>query len=41
MEIRFLGRAAFEITDGGSRILIDPFLAPDRRLADQPVRAIG
>jgi L-ascorbate metabolism protein UlaG (beta-lactamase superfamily) len=41
MGIRFLGGAAFEITDGDSRILIDPFLAPDRRLADQPVHAIG
>jgi L-ascorbate metabolism protein UlaG (beta-lactamase superfamily) len=36
MEIRFLGHAAFEITDGDSRILIDPFLAPDN-----PAAAVG
>jgi hypothetical protein len=41
MEIRFLAHAALEITDGDSRILIEPFLAPDGRLADQPVHAIG
>ena len=33
MEIRFLGHAAFEITDGDARILIDPFLAPDNPAA--------
>jgi L-ascorbate metabolism protein UlaG (beta-lactamase superfamily) len=33
MGIRFLGHAAFEITDGDSRILIDPFLAPDNPAA--------
>ena len=26
MEIRFLGQAAFELTDGGTSVLIDPFL---------------
>ena len=36
MEIRFLGHAAFEITDGDARILIDPFLAPDN-----PAAAVG
>lgn len=28
MEIRFLGHAAFELSDGDARVLIDPFLAP-------------
>jgi L-ascorbate metabolism protein UlaG (beta-lactamase superfamily) len=26
MDIRFLGHSAFELTDGGTRILIDPFI---------------
>jgi L-ascorbate metabolism protein UlaG (beta-lactamase superfamily) len=33
MEIRFLGHASFEIVDGSTRILIDPFLAPDNPAA--------
>ena len=36
MEIRFLGHAAFEITEGPARILVDPFLAPDN-----PVAVVG
>ncbi len=28
MEIRYLGHATFELVDGDTRILIDPFLAP-------------
>jgi L-ascorbate metabolism protein UlaG (beta-lactamase superfamily) len=28
MEIRFLGHATFELSEGSSRVLIDPFLAP-------------
>jgi L-ascorbate metabolism protein UlaG (beta-lactamase superfamily) len=33
MEIRFLGHAAFEISDGDARILVDPFLAPENPAA--------
>jgi L-ascorbate metabolism protein UlaG (beta-lactamase superfamily) len=29
MEIRFLGHATFELSEGSSRVLIDPFLAPN------------
>ena len=29
MEIRFLGHACFELSDGSARVLIDPFLAPN------------
>jgi L-ascorbate metabolism protein UlaG (beta-lactamase superfamily) len=29
MDIRFLGHATFELSEGGSRILVDPFLAPN------------
>jgi L-ascorbate metabolism protein UlaG (beta-lactamase superfamily) len=29
MDIRFLGHATFELSDGTSRVLIDPFLAPN------------
>jgi L-ascorbate metabolism protein UlaG (beta-lactamase superfamily) len=29
VEVRYLGHAAFEIVDGETRILIDPFLGPD------------
>lgn len=29
MEIRYLGHATFELSEGSSRILIDPFLAPN------------
>jgi len=28
MEIRYLGHATFELSDGDTRVLIDPFLAP-------------
>ena len=37
MEIRFLGHATFELSDGDARILIDPFLAPNNPKA--PVTA--
>jgi L-ascorbate metabolism protein UlaG (beta-lactamase superfamily) len=33
VDVRFLGHAAFEITDGSARVLIDPFLAPDNPAA--------
>ena len=33
MEIRFLGHATFELSDGDSRVLIDPFLAPNNPAA--------
>jgi L-ascorbate metabolism protein UlaG (beta-lactamase superfamily) len=29
MEIRFLGHATFELSEGDARILVDPFLAPN------------
>src|SRR2546427_8023768 len=29
MEIRYLGHATFELSEGSSRVLIDPFLAPN------------
>jgi L-ascorbate metabolism protein UlaG (beta-lactamase superfamily) len=29
MDIRFLGHACFELSDGSSRVLVDPFLAPN------------
>jgi|SRR5436190_5279521 len=29
MDIRFLGQACFEISDGGTRVLTDPFLKPN------------
>jgi L-ascorbate metabolism protein UlaG (beta-lactamase superfamily) len=29
MEIRFLGHACFELSDGSTRVLIDPFLSPN------------
>ncbi len=35
MEIRFLGHACFELTDGDVRVLIDPFLT------DNPSAAVG
>jgi L-ascorbate metabolism protein UlaG (beta-lactamase superfamily) len=37
MEIRFLGQACVELSDGGARLLVDPFLAPNNPLA--PVSA--
>jgi L-ascorbate metabolism protein UlaG (beta-lactamase superfamily) len=33
MEIRFLGQAAFELTDGGTSVLIDPFLTGNPKAA--------
>jgi L-ascorbate metabolism protein UlaG (beta-lactamase superfamily) len=33
MEVRWLGHAAFELTSGEHRVLIDPFLAPDNPAA--------
>src|SRR2546427_829902 len=29
MEVRYLGHATFELSEGSSRVLIDPFLAPN------------
>ena len=29
MEIRYLGHATFELSEGDARILVDPFLAPN------------
>ena len=29
MDIRFLGHATFELSDGDTSILIDPFLSPN------------
>jgi L-ascorbate metabolism protein UlaG (beta-lactamase superfamily) len=37
MEIRFLGQACFELSDGGTRVLTDPFLKPNNPIA--PVTA--
>ena len=37
MDIRFLGHATFELVDGDSRVLVDPFLAPNNPKA--PVTA--
>jgi L-ascorbate metabolism protein UlaG (beta-lactamase superfamily) len=33
MEIRFLGHACFELSDGSARLLVDPFLKPNNPLA--------
>ena len=33
MEIRFLGHAAFELTDGDTTVLIDPFLTGNPKAA--------
>ena len=33
MDIRFLGHATFEFTEGDTRILIDPFLAGNNPVA--------
>ena len=37
MDIRFLGHACFELSDGDARVLVDPFLAPNNPAA--PVSA--
>ena len=36
MDIRFLGHACFELTDGDTRILIDPFLSDNPKAAVEP-----
>ena len=36
MDIRFLGHACFELSDGDTRILIDPFLSQNPKAAAQP-----
>lgn len=36
MEIRFLGHAAFELTDGDTSVLIDPFLTGNPKAAASP-----
>ncbi len=36
MEIRFLGHAAFELTDGDTSVLIDPFLTGNPKAAVSP-----
>jgi L-ascorbate metabolism protein UlaG (beta-lactamase superfamily) len=36
MDIRFLGHAAFELTDGDTRVLIDPFLTGNPKAAVKP-----
>ena len=33
MDIRFLGHACFELTDGDTRVLIDPFLSGNPKAA--------
>ena len=33
MQLRFLGHASFELTEGSTRVLIDPFLKPDNPAA--------
>jgi L-ascorbate metabolism protein UlaG (beta-lactamase superfamily) len=35
MDIRFLGHACFELTDGDTRVLIDPFLTGNPKAAAQ------
>ena len=36
MDIRFLGHSAFELTDGDTRLLIDPFLTGNPKAAASP-----
>src|SRR2546428_9195632 len=36
MEIRFLGHATFELSEGDTRVLIDPFLANNPKAAARP-----
>jgi len=33
MDVRYLGHATFELSDGSSRVLVDPFLAPNNPAA--------
>ena len=37
MEIRFLGQACFELSEGDARVLVDPFLKPNNPIS--PVTA--
>ena len=36
MDIRFLGHACFELSEGATRVLIDPFLSQNPKAAAQP-----
>ena len=36
-DIRFLGQSCFELTDGSTRVLVDPFVAPNNPIS--PVTA--
>ena len=36
MDIRFLGHSCFELSDGGTRVLIDPFLSGNPKAAAEP-----
>ena len=36
MDIRFLGHAAFELSDGDTKVLIDPFLTGNPKAAAEP-----
>jgi L-ascorbate metabolism protein UlaG (beta-lactamase superfamily) len=36
MDIRFLGHAAFELTEGDTRVLVDPFLTGNPKAAAKP-----
>jgi L-ascorbate metabolism protein UlaG (beta-lactamase superfamily) len=36
MDIRFLGHACFELTEGGTRLLVDPFLSGNPKAAADP-----
>jgi L-ascorbate metabolism protein UlaG (beta-lactamase superfamily) len=40
-DIRFLGHACFELTDGAARVLIDPFLAPENPAATATVEDVN
>jgi L-ascorbate metabolism protein UlaG (beta-lactamase superfamily) len=35
MDIRYLGHATFELSEGDARVLVDPFLAPNNPKATQ------
>ena len=36
MDIRFLGHSCFELSEGGTRVLIDPFLSGNPKAAAEP-----
>ena len=36
MDIRFLGHAAFELSDGSTSVVIDPFLTGNPKAAVRP-----